>query len=76
MSIETPCIKTCSIDPASGVCRGCGRTLDEIAGWSGLTDAERRSVMERLRAGAERPSTDGAAGRDSTGRDREIIGHA
>ena len=29
--IETPCRKICVMDPASGLCTGCGRTLDEIA---------------------------------------------
>ncbi len=31
-----------------GVCVGCGRTLDEIARWSEMTDAERDAVMAEL----------------------------
>lgn len=53
----SPCILVCSIDPATGQCAGCGRTLDEIAGWAGYTDVERRRVMEllpaRLQAGLD-----------------------
>jgi len=46
--IETPCIKVCTIDAASGLCIGCGRTLDEIARWGSFTDAERCAVMAAL----------------------------
>ena len=38
MPIQTPCNKICTIDPGSGLCRGCGRSLSEIAQWSALTD--------------------------------------
>lgn len=48
MAIETPCIKVCILDPASQLCRGCGRTLDEIGRWATLTDVERRRVMAEL----------------------------
>ena len=47
-SVETPCEKICLLDEASGLCRGCGRSLDEIARWSGYSDAERRRVMAEL----------------------------
>lgn len=36
------------MDPDSGLCRGCHRTLDEIAGWSAMTDAERERVCDQL----------------------------
>ena len=45
MTIESPCNLVCTIDPLSGYCLGCGRTGDEIAGWTGLTPIERRDVM-------------------------------
>jgi predicted Fe-S protein YdhL (DUF1289 family) len=43
-------VKFCTLDPGSGLCLGCGRTLDEIGGWFSMTDAERRAVMEELPA--------------------------
>lgn len=46
--IETPCVKNCTIDAASGLCRGCLRTLDEIAMWGGYTSDERRAIMAEL----------------------------
>ena len=45
---SSPCIKVCVMDAASGLCRGCGRTLDEIARWGGLQEAERISIMAAL----------------------------
>jgi len=52
--IESPCIKVCVMDPANGLCSGCGRTLDEIARWGGMSEAERAAIMatlpQRLRA--------------------------
>ncbi len=30
-----PCVKICTLDARSGLCLGCGRTLDEIARWIG-----------------------------------------
>lgn len=55
-SIETPCIKVCAIDPASGLCLGCARTLDEIVRWSTMSDAERRQIMRELPARRNDPS--------------------
>lgn len=50
MTIESPCTKVCTIDPRSGLCRGCGRTLDEIARWVALSPAERAAIMAALPA--------------------------
>lgn len=47
-AVVTPCIKVCVVDGASSLCLGCFRTLSEIGGWSGLTDAERAAVMADL----------------------------
>jgi predicted Fe-S protein YdhL (DUF1289 family) len=48
MSIETPCIAVCMIDPKTGLCFGCGRTLPEIARWGRMDRAERLAVMALL----------------------------
>jgi predicted Fe-S protein YdhL (DUF1289 family) len=32
------------------MCIGCGRSLDEIAGWVALSEAERRQIMTQLPA--------------------------
>jgi predicted Fe-S protein YdhL (DUF1289 family) len=45
---ESPCIDVCKIDNDSGLCRGCLRTLEEIAQWSKYSKKERRAVIEDL----------------------------
>lgn len=46
--MQTPCVKICTIDARSGLCLGCGRTLDQIARWAGMSDAERARIMAEL----------------------------
>jgi predicted Fe-S protein YdhL (DUF1289 family) len=38
------------MDPRTNLCFGCGRTLPEIARWSGMDSAERRAIMALLPA--------------------------
>lgn len=45
--LESPCVKVCTYDAGKGICLGCGRTLEEIATWSAMTEAQRRAVMEQ-----------------------------
>lgn len=47
-AIESPCIRICVIDPASGLCEGCGRTLAEIASWGSLSCEARAEIMRGL----------------------------
>jgi predicted Fe-S protein YdhL (DUF1289 family) len=46
--METPCIQVCVIEPGTGLCAGCGRSMDEIARWTQMTDGERRHIMRGL----------------------------
>jgi len=52
--METPCIDICEIDAASGLCIGCGRSLEEIASWAEMSPMERRAVMATLPARRQR----------------------
>jgi predicted Fe-S protein YdhL (DUF1289 family) len=47
-AIRSPCIRLCTLDPETRICLGCGRTLDEIAGWTRYSEAEREAIMARL----------------------------
>jgi len=38
------------MDPATKMCRGCQRTIDEIAGWYEASIAEKRDILARLAA--------------------------
>jgi uncharacterized protein len=55
----SPCIAVCVLDPASGYCRGCFRTLSEIAAWPGLAPDEKRRVLAAV-AGRKREKAAGA----------------
>lgn len=48
--IRTPCIKVCVVDGESGLCLGCYRRLNEVAGWARLSEAERDRIMAELPA--------------------------
>jgi uncharacterized protein len=49
-AIESPCTRVCVVHPARRLCIGCGRSLDEIARWIDLGDAERARIMAQLPA--------------------------
>jgi uncharacterized protein len=41
----SPCVAVCVMDPATGFCRGCWRTIEEIAGWLSYSAEEKRRVL-------------------------------
>ena len=44
----SPCLGICLMDPATKMCRGCLRTIDEIRGWYEATAADKRAILDRL----------------------------
>jgi predicted Fe-S protein YdhL (DUF1289 family) len=46
--VKSPCIKVCQMDPGRDLCLGCRRTLDEIARWAAMSDAEREGIAKEL----------------------------
>ena len=46
--VDSPCVKICVIHPASGLCIGCFRTTDEIAGWSEMQPEARKTLISEL----------------------------
>lgn len=48
--VPSPCINVCEMDPASGFCRGCMRTINEIVAWGSAPDEYKRAVWEQIRA--------------------------
>ena len=47
---RSPCNGVCRIDPATGWCQGCRRTLGEIADWAMLSVPEKQAVLRALAA--------------------------
>jgi hypothetical protein len=46
--VISPCVKVCVLDAERRYCLGCARTLDEIARWGEMSDAEREEILARL----------------------------
>lgn len=53
--VASPCINVCRMDANSGYCKGCRRSLEEIASWSGYSAAEKRAVHLLLPARNKTP---------------------
>lgn len=57
-TLRSPCVSVCRIEPATGYCEGCHRTIDEIADWGMMSDDRKRVVWQqiRLRRGVPDPT--------------------
>jgi predicted Fe-S protein YdhL (DUF1289 family) len=44
---DSPCVGICTT-LFDDVCRGCGRTAQEVAQWVFLSDAEKQAVWQRI----------------------------
>jgi hypothetical protein len=55
--VPSPCISVCAMLPATGLCAGCYRSIEEIAAWSRMDDDGKRLVWQRIaqRAGLAMP---------------------
>jgi uncharacterized protein len=45
---DTPCIAICSTSQGDPVCKGCGRTFDEVQHWPAMGPADKRAVWRRI----------------------------
>ncbi len=52
-NVPSPCLSVCRMSPASELCEGCFRTLDEIAAWSRMGDDDKRAVWALIAQRAE-----------------------
>ena len=55
-AVESPCIRLCVVDPASRLCLGCYRSIEEIAAGKGKKRVwhSNKSVADNVKAGATR----------------------
>ena len=56
---DSPCTSLCVLDPVTGWCKGCRRTLDEIARWSGMTADEKWALLREIDANRKGTDLDG-----------------
>ena len=47
-SIGSPCVNWCEMNAKSSYCYGCFRSIEEIANWSILSEAEKEAVWLAL----------------------------
>jgi predicted Fe-S protein YdhL (DUF1289 family) len=47
--VPSPCVSLCKMDPDTGLCQGCLRSLDEIVAWAGADDDFKRAVWTQIR---------------------------
>jgi len=45
---DTPCIAICSTSQGDAVCKGCGRTFDEVQRWPAMGPADKRTTWRRI----------------------------
>ena len=45
---DAPCIAICSTSQGDDVCKGCGRTFDEVQHWPVMSPAEKRVTWHRI----------------------------
>ena len=45
---DAPCIAICSTSQGDALCKGCGRTDDEVQHWPVLSPGEKRVVWRRI----------------------------
>ena len=45
---DTPCIAICSTSQGDDVCKGCGRSFDEVQHWPAMTPGEKRATWRRI----------------------------
>jgi predicted Fe-S protein YdhL (DUF1289 family) len=47
--IQSPCKLICELDLEKGLCKGCGRSREEIALWTRYSDVQRAFIMTELK---------------------------
>jgi hypothetical protein len=47
---DTPCIAICSTSQGDELCKGCGRTFEEVQLWPGMDPVEKRDTWHRITA--------------------------
>jgi hypothetical protein len=45
---DTPCIAICSTSQGDALCKGCGRTFDEVQHWPAMHPTDKRATWRRI----------------------------
>lgn len=44
----SPCIDVCRMEPSTGLCVGCLRTIDEIMAWASAPEEHKRDIWRAI----------------------------
>lgn len=50
MRPSSPCIAICSTSQGDDICRGCGRTFEEVSRWLEMSEPQKDAVWSRIDA--------------------------
>jgi len=46
---KNPCIGKCSTSLGDKICKGCGRTFEEVDNWNRISQKEKELIIKRVR---------------------------
>ena len=46
--LPSPCINVCQMNPRTGLCEGCQRTIAEIVAWGSASDDDKRRIWREI----------------------------
>jgi predicted Fe-S protein YdhL (DUF1289 family) len=46
--VPSPCVSVCRMNPQSGLCEGCLRSIEEIAQWGNAGNELKRAILVRI----------------------------
>lgn len=72
--IKSPCLRVCAVDGRANACRGCGRTLGEIANWGTMSEAARDHVLRLLPARIEALGERASNAQEALAKIAELLG--
>ena len=49
-TVDAPCIAICSTSQGDEICKGCGRTFEEVQNWPAMSPYDKRSTWRRITA--------------------------
>lgn len=47
-TLDTPCIAICSTSQGDAICKGCGRSFEEVQEWQAMSPAQKRQTWYRI----------------------------
>lgn len=48
LPLPSPCINVCQMNPRTGLCEGCQRTIAEIVAWGSASDDDKRRIWREI----------------------------